>query len=232
MNVFAYHNSFNGVSWYRVWQPFKFLKRMGLTVRELPKRLDNVDIPIEGKGNVPNAESHEAITKWSDVIFTNFRTHYYDAARVVAQAKFKPLILDIDDDVINIPKWFPTWKDWQATQDEIEEITKWPEEQINLYKRNGWGEIQYEGRRCLMLPGYAKAENVKEQMRAATVVTVSTERLKEVYKDYCKRIEVIPNSVDFEIWPENKRHDDGLIRIGLFGSNSHYRDWKEIAKVL
>ena len=56
---------------------------------------------------------------------------------------------------------------------------------------------------------------------------VSTKRLAEVYAGWNKHIFVVPNAVDFEAWPENKRPGDGLIRIGMFGSNTHGRDWRE-----
>jgi glycosyltransferase involved in cell wall biosynthesis len=75
-------------------------------------------------------------------------------------------------------------------------------------------------------------ENAKACMRAAKLVTVSTPRLAEVYKDTNKNIVVIPNAIDPEIWPENAKSTDGFIRLGLFGSNTHYNDWREIVDVL
>lgn len=103
-----------------------------------------------------------------------------------------------------------------------------PAEVIAQRKKEGWGEVMYEGRKCLMLPNWNKAEHVKDQVKAARLLTVSTKRLAEVYKDWNKNIAVVPNSVDFELWPENKRHNDEIIRIGLFGSNTHVRDWNEV----
>jgi glycosyltransferase involved in cell wall biosynthesis len=236
LNIFAYHNSYNGVSAYRVWQPFKFIKALGEDVRLLPKRLDRVEVPIDGKGNVPNAESHTAITKWADVIFSNFRTAYNDTARLVAQAQLKPVIIDIDDDFVNLPKWFPTYREWQGGLDGLEPMAGLDLAQIAAMKAQGWGEVVYKGERHLLLPNPPKADLVKDQVKTAAMLTVSTRRLAEVYAGWNKNIQVIPNSVDFDLWPANKKHDDGLIRIGLFGSNTHGLDWREaydaIEKVL
>lgn len=205
----------------------KYVKALGENVRLLPKRLDNVEVPLEGKGNVPGAESHTEITKWADVIFSNFRTAYHDTARMVAQARLKPLVVDIDDDFVNLPRWFPTWKEWQGGLDGWEPMAGLDMTQIAAMKAQGWGEVTYKGERHLLLPNPPKAELVKDQVKAAAALVVSTKRLAEVYAGWNKHIFVVPNAVDFEAWPENKRPGDGLIRIGMFGSNTHGRDWRE-----
>ncbi len=64
-------------------------------------------------------------------------------------------------------------------------------------------------------------------------MTVSTQKMKEVYGQYNKNTVVIPNAIDFSNYPMLvKPKKDNLVRIGLFGSNSHYRDWKTVAGVI
>jgi len=44
---------------------------------------------------------------------------------------------------------------------------------------------------------------------------------------------VIPNGIDFDNFPTiMEKKNDGFIRLGLFGSITHYWDWKEVAPVL
>ncbi|MCV6900654.1 hypothetical protein OE165_26810, partial [Escherichia coli] len=95
MKIFAYHNSNNGVSHYRVWQPMKWLKKQGWTLKRFPDKMAGFQMPLEGKGGTfPGAESHEVVLHWADVIFSNFRRSYTDMTRMLAQAYYKPLIVD------------------------------------------------------------------------------------------------------------------------------------------
>ena len=227
MKVFAYHNSYNGVSAYRVWNPAKALKAAGHTVKMLPKNIVRVDLPLEGKGNIPGIESHTAITDWADIIFSNFRTTYFDTVRLEAQSRIKPLVIDIDDDVINLPRWFPTYQQWQGHEDLLQDPSKMSEDAIRAAQMQGWGLVDHKGSKVLLLPGGKGIDRLKAQFAAARCLTVSTERLKQVYSGLCKRIEVIPNGIDPEQWGENVKKDDGFIRMGLFGGNSHAQDWAE-----
>jgi glycosyltransferase involved in cell wall biosynthesis len=69
-------------------------------------------------------------------------------------------------------------------------------------------------------------------VKAASGLTVSTETLKKEFEGYNSNICVVPNSIDFELWQKSEKKSDGIIRLGLFGSNTHYDDWKIIAELL
>lgn len=239
MKVFAYHNSNNGVSHYRVWQPMAKLAQAGFDVKRLPDRLETVLMPFDGEGgNVPGCESHDVVTKWADVLFSNFRRTTEDTMRLCVQAQLKPLVLDIDDDVECIGPDNPAWKDWQAPLDGdavVEVPLDAKDEDLEARKKEGWTLVRDPNtnkRYLTMLTGMTGWENVKEQLQAAHVVTVSTDYLADIYRKYNKNVVVVPNAIDFDVWKRSEiapdRDADGnrrQIRIGLFGSNSHYKDW-------
>jgi glycosyltransferase involved in cell wall biosynthesis len=228
LKVFAYHNSNNGVSYYRTWQRVKWLKALGVVVKRLPDVLDKVRMPLDGDGgNVPGAESHAKVTEWADVLFSNFRIGRADTVRMKAQATMKPLVVDIDDDVDAIDQSNPAFKDWLAQPDAIVEVPDDVTDKEATDSHPGMTLLKVECQRFLVMARPSGQDNVKEQLRAAAAVTVSTPYLAEVYKPYNKNIHVIPNCIDFDLWGKVTPKDDGLIRIGLFGSNSHQKDWRE-----
>ncbi len=70
-----------------------------------------------------------------------------------------------------------------------------------------------------------KAPEIIRQLKFADHVVVSTEPLKESFKDLNDRITVIHNSIDPKIWDvKRKKRNDGKIRIGWTASASHYSD--------
>lgn len=232
MRVAAYHQGSSAVSHYRIWQPMKWLDRHGVNVRRLPDNLAQAHVPLSGRGgNIPGWESHEVVTNWADVIISNFRQGREDTARMVAQAQYKPLVVDIDDDVTCIDPDNGAFKSWMAHPErnavcEVPEDV--PDSDLKAHEEHGWAVIEHGGKRYLCRDdGTAGQDNVRDQMQAAALVTCATERLAEVYSKWAKRVEVIPNAADFEVWKRVEPIDDGLIRIGLFGSNSHLKDWRE-----
>ena len=228
MKVFAYHNSNNGVSYYRIWQRVKWLKKLGIEVKRLPDRLEKVVMPLEGNGgNIPGCESHDKVTKWADVLFSNFRNVRSDTVRTLAQASIKPMVIDIDDDVDSIDPSNPAYKDWAAQPDAIVEVPDDVTDKEAEDSHPGMTLLKVECQRYLVMNRQSGQDNVKEQLRAAAAVTVSTPYLAKVYAPLNKNIHVVPNCIDFDEWGKVERQDDGLVRIGLFGSNSHQKDWRE-----
>lgn len=239
MKVFAYHNGSSGVSHYRCWQPMKYLARVeGISVKRLPDKSDRVHIPMTGECNVPGIGSHDSITATHDVLFTPFMAGYKDMVRIVCQSYLKPMIVDIDDDILNIDPSNPNYKAWHMNDDKkaiILEIPEAEKDSPDVKKRAAQMDaaiIEKDGKWFIVGPEMKFIHNVIDELKHAALVTVSTEHLKEVYGKYNENIMVLPNGVDFEIWPENQKKDDGLIRLGLFGSNTHFKDWNEIAETL
>lgn len=210
----------------------KWLKKQGWTLKRFPDKMAGYQMPLEGKGGTfPGAESHEVVLHWADVIFSNFRRSYSDMTRMCAQAFYKPFIVDIDDDVDSLDRSNVSWKDWQGDPNgdmlcEIPEGTS--DAELETRRKEGWVVSEKDGKKFMTMPtGMSGAEIVHEQLKAAHMVTVSTPYLKDLYTKYNKNVVVVPNAIDFEVWHKVEPVNDGLVRIGLFGSNSHYKDWRE-----
>jgi len=79
-------------------------------------------------------------------------------------------------------------------------------------------------------PLYEKLVKKRPMMEAMILlsdhIVVSTEPLKQALKKYGKKITVIPNAIDPEIWKVKKAEAraDNIIRIGWIGSGSHLAD--------
>jgi hypothetical protein len=243
MKIFAFHSGFNGVAMYRVWQPMKYLAKLpGFTVKGLPLRSERVKWEgLTGPCNVPGIGSHASIIENNDVIFTTFKASEEDCARLYATAQVKKLVIDIDDDILSLPTDNPNYKFWFNEDNGKDVWAEIPEDEEGDEK---WPALatQYgarlerhpkTGRLCMVQVRRHPCEIVLDELSKAHLVTVSTEVMRRKYCAYNPNTVVIPNGIDFDNFPvllEPKK--DGLIRLGLFGSNSHYRDWKTIAKAL
>lgn len=71
------------------------------------------------------------------------------------------------------------------------------------------------------------------QMSLCDRLVVSTEPLKETYKDLKAESFVLPNCNDYKDWCfPKKKHNDGKIRIGYMGSVTHNQDFELIIEPL
>lgn len=217
----------------------KYLGRLpGMVVKRLPDRTERIHWDgLSGPCNVPGVGSHQEITDWADLIFSTSKPTYEDRTRLCVQAKVKPVVIDVDDDVLSIDRSNQAYKAWHANDkvpDKVMELTGLEDkrELDETCKRTGARIVDHLGKKYLWQENMPAAGLVIEEIEAAHLVTVSTERLKEVYSRFNKNVLVVPNAVDPELWPENAKKDDGIVRIGLFGSNTHYSDWREVVDIL
>jgi len=89
-------------------------------------------------------------------------------------------------------------------------------------------------------PGYAAwnpstlyIERAVEKMRQADAMTVSTPQLARDYEPYNENMYVMPNFLSQQQWDQSTvRKNDGIIRIGWAGGNSHFDDLKMVVPVL
>jgi len=75
---------------------------------------------------------------------------------------------------------------------------------------------------------------IEAYLRNADLVTVSTPQLKEIYSCYNDHIEVLPNTVDTQIWlpsPPKARHQ-GKVRILFSGTLTHQNDLASIEQAI
>jgi glycosyltransferase involved in cell wall biosynthesis len=77
----------------------------------------------------------------------------------------------------------------------------------------------------------------KRMCQEADVVTVTTPQLKNLIQSYAKRVEVIPNSLDENLWFSivRNRFSDSLqnsINVGYMGTYTHSRDLQVLNRVI
>lgn len=89
-------------------------------------------------------------------------------------------------------------------------------------------------------PGSPKEQIAYDQLKLSDAIIVSTNYLKETLQEIFpeKRINVIPNSIDFDIWDSTKSDgkmepkEDGVVRIGYTGCANHAGDMEIVKPVL
>lgn len=216
MKVYFYDSGNNGISFYRSWQIQKYLKRLGVEVSG-----------NRGKREM-DMEEHEAVVKENDIIVSIANSAWHNTLRLRAQADLKPLIIDSDDDITRMTTDNPNYQSWMPEPDQFEEYNAkdFPPSRLETIRNLGGSLATANGKVYVSLPGNRPVDNFGEQIRSASVLTTTTQPLADAYGDLAKRIEIIPNGVDFELW-KGQKNETGKFRIGLFGSNTHIRDWHQ-----
>ncbi len=254
MKALFAHTSNNAVAFYRVWQPAKYLSKAGVKITRLGDEEDWV-----GKG-----------VQWLDearhnhnLLFFQYRSTGSATAMIVmsryvkdADGPFKyyrPLVIDVDDDMINIDPSHPNYPKIEVGKQMGRQLVKIPRDRVLEAKKQSmmlkermekelesgkvnpvipFDVVEKDGEWYTTAPASDHIKVFLEQLRHSDCLIVSTQELKNVYSPFAERIEVIPNGIDFETFPANRPNDSDTVRIGLFGSNTHYNDWKEINDVI
>jgi O-antigen biosynthesis protein len=73
-------------------------------------------------------------------------------------------------------------------------------------------------------PGSMRFKVVRQQIRLADHLVVSTPYLADMYRDWNSSIHVIPNSIDLKEWKNIPRKRGDRIRIGWIGGGTHGPD--------
>jgi glycosyltransferase involved in cell wall biosynthesis len=74
-------------------------------------------------------------------------------------------------------------------------------------------------------------DSIRDLMGIADGVLVTNQALAQRYTPYAKRVQVLPNFIESDSWPDTRKPNDKL-RIGLYGSASHHEDWRQVAEPL
>lgn len=77
----------------------------------------------------------------------------------------------------------------------------------------------------------ARRRNLLDNLAAADLVTVSTEPLAAVCREFTDRVAVLPNCVPASLLEQPRPVNERIV-IGWAGSNTHSRDFGEVAKPL
>lgn len=130
------------------------------------------------------------------------------------------IVLEYDDNLFSVSPFSPHYVDHG-----IEEITmEFPDGK----KLDVW----VDGKNIDIEKNKKSLEGIKNVMRRADLVTVTTDILAKEYSPYAKSVKALPNCIDGSIWkrlPFVQRSD---IRMGWFGGHSHYEDWTILTPIL
>jgi glycosyltransferase involved in cell wall biosynthesis len=132
----------------------------------------------------------------------------------------KKVVIDFDDNIFSINPLSPHYRDFG-----VEEVTVDSEgERVKLWS-DGKDLFDIDRNR-------KKLEVSKEILKFVDAITVTTEELANVYREFNENIYVLPNSVDLSTWNPVRIVKDGTARVTWHGGCSHYDDLLEIKPVL
>ena len=131
----------------------------------------------------------------------------------------KKVVIDFDDNIFSINPLSPHYRDFGT-----KEVTVDSEgERVKLWS-DGKGLFDIERNK-------KKLEVSKQILKFVDAVTVTTEELAKVYREFNKNVYVLPNSIDLSSWKPVKIVKDGMVRVTWHGGCSHYDDLLEIKPV-
>lgn len=198
----------DGCSWYRVRQPFEFINRF-----------TEHDVHIVDPKNDDMVEVTKALAIADIVVVRQGGEGGIFEMKKMPEFKNLKWVLDIDDNIEEIDPYSEHYHEYGTSEvihhENGKEVKLW-EDGINIdLKKN-----------------IAKVESLKRGLREASLVTVTTEKLKEYALQYNKNVAVLPNCINFERWWKLPLKENKKLRIGWSGGISHYRDWYTIKEPL
>jgi glycosyltransferase involved in cell wall biosynthesis len=254
MKVFAYPSEPTMVGGYRVWQPLKAIARQKLAEVDYIKidqiRDKDLTIPTDPPTPLfpnprykPEIGSYAEHSKWADLIVRQKLPNIpaLSLLRAVKGMYKKPIVVDMDDNLLNVHRNNPVYDVFQNTEvwDTIEDRVevKTPDE-AKAYEEKGYLVVAYDYPDGIIYVcakfKVAEAYASIEAMRIADALTVSCQELKDLYKQFNDNIYVLPNYIDTKRWSmvTQPAKDSNKIVLGWFGGQSHYDDVKLVADVI
>jgi len=191
----------------RIWQPLKKIGRLGLA-----------DVATVECGDDP-----EERLKETDIVVFG-RAAGDNVNRIVK--KFKEwkvkIVFDLDDNFFEISPFSPHYQSLGVMP-------------VNRENPDGSvDEIYVDGKRGFDVKKGRKIRgDMIDVIRAADMVTVSTEPLRKEYKRFNDNVVVVPNCLDFTIWDrEPIERTDDRIRILYTGASNHVDDFLMVRDAL
>ena len=132
----------------------------------------------------------------------------------------KKVVIDFDDNIFSVNPLSPHYRDFGTKE-------------ITIDSEDGRVKLWSDGKDLFDIErNRNKLEISKEILRFVDAVTVTTEELANVYREYNENTFVLPNSVDFSAWNAVRIVKDGFVRVTWHGGCSHYDDLLEIQPVM
>jgi len=163
------------------------------------------------------AEKLEEMFKWSDIIFV---PRLIEGRLISVMDEFrkrgKKIVTDWDDNIFCINPLSPSYRQFGT-----EEI-RWKMNDGTML--DGW----IDGKNIDLAKNRFQLNALTEAIRWSDAFFVTGDGLKKAYDPIHKNIYVLPNSVDLKLWKKMSLMPHSDVRMGWFGGNSHYEDWRAI----
>lgn len=208
MKVHILHSANSGVGHYRSWMPAKWLARQpGWTVTRYPdwQTMDRcLSLPPKDCPILQNiAEADLTVWGW-----------FYNPAILQAASQLRnitktPLMLELDDDVLNVPKEHAAYDAYaEHTEEEMFETLTLPIEAADVMQKRGW-MVRMSGNGTVEVRRYKYPpfrEPFKQTLAAMDGLTVTTPWLAEHYGPLVDtdNTHILPNCYDPEEWADLK----------------------------
>jgi len=131
------------------------------------------------------------------------------------------VVVDHDDNMFEISPLSPHYQDFGT-------------EEVKVETPQGVIDLWVDGKNINLKENRQRIDNFKRALEIADAVTVTTESLANVYREYNDNVYVLPNCVDMTLWEPLalKRDNPDEIRLFWAGGSSHYEDWLILKDVL
>lgn len=213
INILGFVKSKSGCDWYRCEQPLlKIAQNKAAHVRFFNKgddvgwfATDEAALKIEGMFN------------WADVIFV---PRLAEGRLITVMEHFRQLgkkvVSDWDDNVFCVNPLSPSYRQFGT-----EEI-RWKMDDGSMI--DGW----IDGKNIDLEKNRTTQRALVDGIKYCDAFFVTGKSLEKVYTPYNGNISVLPNSVDLNLWKKMPLKPHSGIRMGWFGGNSHYEDWRAV----
>ena len=213
INILGLVKSNSGCDWYRCEQPLlKIADNDAAHVRFFSKGDD-----ISWFATDEAAKKIEGMFKWADIIFV---PRLIEGRLITVMSEFrklgKKIVTDWDDNIFDVNPLQPSYRQFG-----LEEI-RWKMDDGKVI--DGW----IDGKNIDLEKNRLQLKAMTEGISFSDAFMVTTDVLKKVYSSYQNNIFVCPNSIDLNLWKRMPLRPHDGVRMGWYGGDSHYEDWRAI----
>lgn len=213
INILGFVKSKSGCDWYRCEQPLlKIAENKAAHVRFFNKGDD-----IGWFGTDEAAQKIEGMFEWADVIFI---PRLIEGRLITVMNNFrkmgKKIVTDWDDNIFKVNPLSPSYRQFGT-----EEI-RWKMDDGSVI--DGW----IDGKNIDLTKNRAQLQAMTEAIEWTDSFFVTGDGLKRAYAKNHANIYTLPNSIDLKLWKKMPLKPHEGIRMGWFGGNSHYEDWRVV----
>lgn len=184
--------------------------RVGMIAEWLKKKSSRIEVDYFKQGDT--AENFLYRMGEADIVVFQLQTSdiISDAIKVL-KTQGIPVVMDMDDDLLNVPEWNPAY--------------------FGLGRRYISFFENELGEKMDVQANFRKLNNIKTILRDCSLITVTGNGLRNEYSKFNKA-KVIPNAIDPTVMKETPRSTDGKVRIFWQGSATHVADLNLIKPVV